>query len=101
MIHYSCDRCKRVLGANELRYVVRLEVHAAMDAGDLDDELEERDYLLELHEILERADDLDEQAVGDEIYQRQRHDLCRTCYEKFVRDPLGCDPAKQLNFSKN
>jgi hypothetical protein len=89
-----------VLGSNELRYVVRLEVHAAMDA-DLDEESEDRDYLLELHEILERSEELEDEVVGDEIYQRQRHDLCRNCFEKFVRDPLGCDPAKQLNFSKN
>jgi len=101
MIHYTCDRCKRVLGPNELRYVVRLEVQAALDAGEDDDESEDRDYLLELNENLERSEDLNDELVGDEIYQRQRHDLCRSCFEKFVRDPLGTDPAKQLNFSKN
>ena len=32
MIHYSCDCCKRIIDLQEeLRYVVRMEVYAAMD----------------------------------------------------------------------
>jgi hypothetical protein len=101
MIHYSCDRCQRPIDIEEeLRYVVRIEVQASLgiDAkGDDDD----RDHLLEIHEILERADDQSDPLVSDEIYRRQRFDLCSDCYRAFVRDPLGHDHSKQLDFSQN
>ena len=32
MIHYSCDRCKRVLDSQQdLRYTLRIEIEAVMD----------------------------------------------------------------------
>ena len=47
MIHHSCDRCKRVIDPLEdLRYVVKLEVQAAMDPLDADELEDDRDYLL-------------------------------------------------------
>ena len=63
MIHFSCDRCKRVLGNDELRYVVRLEVQAMVDPVDGEELDDDRDHLLELHEILERLDDEDADYV--------------------------------------
>jgi hypothetical protein len=42
MIHYSCDRCKRLIDTEEeLRYSVKLEVSAAMEpvaAEDFEDD---------------------------------------------------------------
>lgn len=102
MIHFSCDRCKRVIGEDELRFVVRLEVHAAMDGledGDADEN--ERDYLLELHEILERCEHEPDEPIGDEVFHRSRYDLCQSCYKRFLKDPLGAEPVKQLDFSQN
>jgi len=102
MIHYSCDRCKRVLDPEEdLRYVVKLEAHAAMEPLDgvvLD---EDRDHLLELHEILERADDTGSELIGDDVYLRRCFDLCPECYRRFMRNPLGREVAAQLDFSTN
>ena len=55
MIHYSCDLCKRPLDPeDDLRYVVKLEVYAAFDPLEIDDDC---DNLQEIHEILERMDD--------------------------------------------
>ena len=35
MIHYSCDRCKREIDAkHDLRYIIRIEIEAAMDRDD-------------------------------------------------------------------
>ena len=32
MIHYSCDRCGRTIDtAHEVRHVVKIEIHAALD----------------------------------------------------------------------
>jgi len=57
MIHYSCDRCRRVIDPEmDLRYTVRVEVSASMDSFDAKGD-DDRDELLEIHEILERMED--------------------------------------------
>lgn len=102
MIHFTCDVCKRPLDQeHDLRYVVRMEVYAALDdAGTpIDDD---RDHLQEIHDVLERLDDLDieNDELGDDVYQQLRFDLCSECRKKFLKDPLGRRIA-QLDFSKN
>jgi hypothetical protein len=100
MIHYSCDLCKREIDGDDLRYVVKLEVYAAMEA-DQDEGDDDRDHLLEIQEILERMGDAEDDQIGDEIYQQTRFDLCPECAKKFSKNPLGRDLAKQFDFSKN
>lgn len=100
MIHYSCDRCRRPIdNEDEIRYSLRIEVQASMGVDE--DVDEDRDHLLEIHEILERADDAEDPLISDEIYQRQRYDLCSDCYRAFVKNPLGMELSKQLDFSNN
>ena len=102
MIHYSCDRCQRLIESEEeMRYVVRLEIEARMGENVFADQDEERDHLLELHEILERQDGEHESAVSDEVYRRKRFDLCASCYQEFLRNPLGQDIVKSVDFSQN
>jgi hypothetical protein len=82
----------------DLRYVVKIEVYAALDpVEDADDD---RDNLLEMHEILERMDDSENGSVGSDVYQALRFDLCPDCRRRFVKNPLGRE-AKKFNFSKN
>lgn len=101
MIHYTCDLCKRGLDPHDdLRYVVRLEVYAAMD-NNLEDADEERDHLEEIQDILQRLEDEHDPRVGDEVYQQLRYDLCPECRRKFLKNPLGVETAKLLNFSEN
>jgi DNA-directed RNA polymerase subunit RPC12/RpoP len=103
MIHYSCDRCGRPIDPrNELRYVVRIEVDAVMEPieGDVIED-DDRDHLMELHEILERAEDEADPLIGDEVYRRQQFDLCSECHRKFSENPVGKDHARQLKFSNN
>jgi len=100
MIHYSCDCCKRELDAEDLRYVVKMEVFAACDpaAEDLDDD---RDHLQEIQEILQRSGDLSDPQIGEEVYEQLRFDLCPECRKKFLKNPLGRELSKQFDFSKN
>lgn len=43
MIHHSCDCCKRLIDPQHaLRYVVRMEVYAAMESNDVDEEEADR-----------------------------------------------------------
>ena len=101
MLHFSCDRCKRVIDPDrDVRYTLRLEVHAVMD-GMEDDAEDDRDHLLEIQEILERLDDSESELIGEDVYQRQRFDLCPECYRKYIKNPVGHEPAAQIGFSQN
>lgn len=102
MIHYSCDRCKRRLDPHEdLRYTVKMEACAFMDSADAGEQEDDRDHLLEIHEIIERLDDESCDEIGEEIYRRLRFDLCADCYKKFLRNPVGREPIEQFGFSQN
>lgn len=102
MIHHTCDRCKRVLDPEEdLRYVVKMEMFAAMEPLDVDEIEDDRDHLLEIHEMLERMEDSESELIGDDVYQKKRFDLCSDCYKEFAKSPLGREPARQLDFSQN
>lgn len=101
MIHYTCDLCKRKLDPeDDLRYVVRIEISAAFDPITDDDE-DDRDHLQEIQDILERLEQSDSDQVGEDVYQKLRFDLCPECRKKFLRNPLGRETAKALDFSKN
>lgn len=86
--------------ADELRYIVRLEVYAALDP--LEDEADDdRDHLQEIQEVLERLDDPHEETMCEEVYHQKRFDLCSECRKRFVQDPLGRPLPTPVNFSKN
>ncbi len=88
--------------SEEIRYIVRLEIEAVMEPVDgesVDDD--DRDHLMELHEILDNADDLANPLIGDGVYDRKRYDLCPECHRKFVKDPVGREAVRQLDFSQN
>ena len=102
MIHYSCDRCKRPLDPEEeLRYIVKIEVQAAMEPLYPEEVEDDRDHLQEVQEIIERLDDENDDCIGEDIYQRRRFDLCPECYRKFVQNPLGRELKKHLGVSHN
>lgn len=101
MIQVVCDCCKRIIDLEgEVRYVVRMEVFAAVDADSTDGD-DDRDYLQEIEEILEQECDMDDSQFDSDIYQQARFDLCSDCRQKFVRDPLGRLTSPRLDFSDN
>ena len=78
-----------------------MDFYAAMDPLCRDEEDDDRDHLLEIHEILERLADTDEEVLSDDVYQKRRYDLCTECYRKYVQDPIGQGQVRQLDFSEN
>ncbi len=101
MIQVVCDCCKRIIDLEgEVRYVVRMEVFAAVDAESIEGE-DDRDYLQEIEEILEQECEGDDSQLDADIYQQARFDLCSDCRRKFVRDPLGRLTSPRLDFSDN
>lgn len=102
MIHYSCDRCKRMIDPeDELRYVVKLEVYAAMEPAEADEMEDDRDHLLEVQEILERLEAGEDDNIGDDVYQKRHFDLCPQCYREYTKNPLAREQQVQLGFSPN
>ncbi len=101
MIHYSCDRCRRTIDPDEeVRYSVKIEIHAAIDAEDSDED-DDRDHLIELQDILERLDDSECEEISQSAYQRRRFDLCHECHRRYAKNPLSMDASTKLEFSDN
>ena len=101
MIHYSCDCCKRALESEDLRYVVKMEVYAAIDPAAMNDMDDDRDHLQEIQEILQRSTDALDPQIGSDVYEQLRFDLCPECRKKFLNNPLGRELSKKFEFSKN
>lgn len=102
MLHYSCDRCKRMIDPeDELRYVVKLEVCAAMEPVDACDVEDDRDHLLEVQEILERLEAGEDENICEEVYHKKHFDLCSRCYREYMKNPLGREQPVHLGFSAN
>ena len=98
MIHYTCDRCQRVINdEEELRFEVNIVVEVNMDGQHQDAGDEPREQLDELNELLGTAID----AANEELFQTQRYDMCASCYQEYARNPLGCEPQVQVEFSEN
>jgi hypothetical protein len=102
MIRYSCDMCKRDLDAEtDLRYVVKMEVFAALCPAASEEEDDDRDHLEQIQNMLERLDSGENDQLNEEVYQQMRFDLCPECRKKFIQDPLGREIAKVFGFSEN
>ncbi len=102
MIRYSCDMCKRNIDSEmDVRYVVRMEVFAALNPTAIDEPDDDRDHLQEIHDILDCLDDAEDNQIGDDVYQQMRFDLCPECRKKFLENPLGREVAKAFGFSTN
>lgn len=101
MIHFSCDRCKRPLEHDELRYVVRLEIAATIDHDESEEWNDDRDHLLEIEQIVDNMEAFESDLVGPDVYERRRFDLCPICYNKYTRNPLGVEASSPFEFSDN
>ena len=99
MIHYSCDRCQRLIETeDEVRYTVRVEIEARLGENVF---AEEDDHLLEVNEILEREYEAGDSSADDEVYTKKRFDLCYDCYRAFISNPMGKETSKSVDFSQN
>lgn len=99
MLHFSCDLCGKPL--NDRRFVVKLEIYPAFDPEDIDEDDLDADHLQEISEILNDLDDASETSVEDCGPKTMRYDLCPECQRRYVKDPLGRDHLRRLNFSEN
>jgi len=102
MVHFTCDLCGKDLApTRESRYVVKMAVYAGFDPNEITEDDLDDDHMEAIAELLQREDGVPLEEVEVQQFQGFRFDLCSCCHEKFVKDPLGRDLARMLNFSKN
>jgi hypothetical protein len=102
MTHVTCDICGKLIRAGkDHHYVVKVEVFAAHEPPPLTDDDLEDDHLDDLSDMLAEMGDDGELAVEAPSSQQKRYDLCFSCRERFLRDPLGKDTSQKFDFSDN
>ncbi|MBI5233154.1 MAG: hypothetical protein HY880_02240 [Deltaproteobacteria bacterium] len=80
-----CHSCGKELHDGSLKYVLEIRSFA-----DFDGYLEDYDGDIEdgINDILDAIENMDEQALEDDVYHSVVYLLCKDCREKFTRNPL-------------
>ncbi|MDP6094256.1 MAG: hypothetical protein QF537_20140 [SAR324 cluster bacterium] len=106
MIHYNCDMCgKSLVPEEDDRYVVKIEIYAACDSMEVDDDegliddFEEEDEEDEVDE--EEVDNIDPEEMNGVEYKTFRYDLCSKCHSRYMQDPLSINSIRRGRFSEN
>ena len=100
MLHFSCDLCGRRLDEGR-RFIAKVEVYPAFDPDEIDEDDLDADNLQELAAAIEAAEAGEASALEDHGPQEFRFDLCPHCHQRYLKDPLGRDALRRLNFSEN
>ena len=102
MLLITCDLCgKEIRQGEDHHFVVKLEVFAAHDPAELTEADLEEDNMEVISEMLRQIEE-DEVTVDlSPDNQLLRYDLCLSCRQRFLRDPLGKEVAQKFDFSEN
>lgn len=102
MINYNCDMCgKSLVPEEDDRYVVKIEIYAACDSMDVDDEELINDFEEEDEEDDDEADSPDPDEIDCIEYKTFRYDLCSKCHSMYLQDPLSIKSIRRGRFSEN
>jgi len=99
MLHFTCDLCGKELG--DQRFIVKMEVYPGFDPEEVGEEHLDADHLQEISEILQEMEETGKPQLDDCGTKVFRYDLCPRCHKKFLKDPIGRDALRRLNFSEN
>jgi hypothetical protein len=102
MLHVTCDLCGKELGTGGDHFVVKIEVFAALDPGEITEADLEEDHMEVVSQMLQ---DMDDDVAGADRLEpashQFRYDMCPECRKRFIRDPLNKDAAQKFDFSEN
>lgn len=99
MLHFSCDLCGCQL--KEQRFVAKMNVYPTFDPEDIDEDILDADHLQQISETLKQMEVTGKSELDDCEPKMFRFDLCPHCHQKFLKDPLGRDAFRRVNFSEN
>ena len=102
MMHVTCDLCGKELRPGEdLHFIVKVEVFAPHDPAELTEDDLDEDHMEAFGEMLREMEDTEESKPVPPACQQLRFDLCPTCRQRYLRDPLGKEAAQKFDFSEN
>lgn len=102
MIHVTCDLCGKALRPQEdQRYIVKIEAYAAHDPHELTEADLDADHMEAISQLLREQEENGDSAELVEANKQFRFDLCGSCHQKFVRNPLAKEVLQKFDFSKN
>jgi len=89
--YYRCDMCGIRIAPEELRYVLNMSIFAAYDTMEIELSDLEKDYEEEIRKLTEKMQHMDPKQLQEDVFKQFNFDLCRTCQQKFIENPLGTD----------
>jgi hypothetical protein len=105
MLHITCDLCGKELRAGQDHYVVKIEVFAQHDPGQLTEADLEEDHMEAVSQLLQEMDDEEAAEAIEPARHNLRYDLCPECRQRYLRDPLNKELSKEaaqkFDFSEN
>ena len=100
MRHFTCDSCGQPVGTSE-HFVASVEVRPVFDPDHLTEADLEMDNLQQVAAIIEQVEATGVEPEDESETRVFRFDLCQDCRTRFVKDPLGRELPRWLNFSNN
>ena len=102
MVHFTCDLCGKDLTASgDPRYVVKIAAYAGFDPTQITEDDLDDDHMEAVSQLLRRDDGPSAEDLEAQLSKEFRFDLCPYCHGKFVKDPLGKELIRSLDFSQN
>lgn len=92
MITHRCDGCGADLPRGALRYSVSIAVRAAYDEIEIGLMDLVRSHREEILRLIERLKHRDPKEIEEQIYKGFNFDLCPTCQQAYLRNPLDIVP---------
>jgi hypothetical protein len=94
MKYHICDMCGARIGADELRYELKLSVVAAYDTLKIELADLATDCRDEIRKLVEEMKHMDPRQLEEDVFKELNFDLCRSCQQGFIKDPLGKDRGR-------
>ena len=100
MRHFTCDLCSRPVGKSE-HFVATIEVRPTFNPDEITEADLDSDHLQEMAELIREIEETGVQPEDESEPRSFTFDLCQDCRTRLVRDPLGRELPRRLNFSQN
>ena len=101
MLQYCCDRCRKLIDTDaENRFVLHLDLRKAT-TGDNQEDPNDRDYLVEVDQILSTEEIQEDDEVTEPGCFRKTFDLCENCYTQYARNPLSVETTSSVGYTPN
>lgn len=85
----KCAVCGKKLEKGKLHYILKINTYAAYDTLEitLSDLL--KDYDTMMKKLLTSLKKKSKKSLEEEIFRNFKFDLCKTCRNRYIKNPLG------------